>query len=79
MTIDTNIVIAHLAGDAGIHAEFTRLKKMGISLILSSIVELETLAYPKLSTAEIKTIIAYLDETYTFIPLDRAIAQIGGS
>lgn len=79
MTIDTNIVIAHLAGDTAVQSEFVRLKRMGISLILPAVVEMETLAYPNLTPAETRTIVSYFDETYTSIPLDRAIAQIGGS
>lgn len=79
MTIDTNIVIAYLNGDEVVRSQFLMLKKMGISLILSSIVEMETLSYPKLTTSDRKEIDAYLEDTFTSISFDRTIAKIGAS
>ena len=79
MTIDSNIVIAYLAGDAVVIAQLSKWKEEGFPLFLPTAVEAEVLSFSKWSDAERQTTELFLEENFLTIPFDRTIARIAAS
>ena len=75
MTLDTNIVIAYLAGEEQVIQTLSSLKKKGRIFLLPTIVEAEILAYPLWSAIERTDAERFLEENFHSIPFDRTIAR----
>ncbi len=76
MTIDTNIIIAYLAGDDVVIQALTEWRRLGHPLFLSTVVESEVLSFPNWSAEEREITGLFLEENFASIPFDRAIARI---
>ena len=76
MTIDTNIIIAYLEGDALIIETLSQWQMEGKSLFLSTVAETEILSFPGFSPEEHGATILFLEENFTSFPFDRALARI---
>ncbi len=75
MTIDTNIVIAHLAGEQSVAETIISWRKEGVPLFLSSVAESEVLSFPQLTDRELLLTEQFLQENFTPIPFDRTLAR----
>jgi len=76
MTLDTNIIIAYLAGEQSVVDALTFFKNQGGALLLPTLVEAEVLSFSKLSAVERATTERFLEENFVSIPCDRTIARI---
>ncbi len=76
MTLDTNIIIAYLAGEQVVVDALTLFKNQGGALLLPTIVEAEVLSFSKWSAEERSTTERFLEENFVSIPCDRVIARI---
>jgi len=76
MTIDTNIIIAYLAGDPEVKENLSNWRLRGLPLLLSTVVETEVLSFPKFSPEELQSTLKFLEENFLSIPLSREIARI---
>ena len=76
MTIDTNIVIAYLAGEEVIVRALSEWKEVGMTLLLPSVVETEVLSFPGLPDEEHTRIEQFLESEFLFVPLDRSLARV---
>lgn len=76
MTIDSNIIIAYLAGEEEVIRELSAWKSIRRSLFLSAIVEAEVLSFSGFTKQERKITEKFLEENFTPIPFDRIIARI---
>ena len=76
MTLDTNIVIAYLAGEQVVVDALTLFKNRGGALLLPIIVEAEVLSFSKWSVEERTATERFLEENFVSIPCDRVIARI---
>lgn len=75
MTIDSNIVIAFIKGEAKVVKALSDWKNAGKVLLLSTIVEAEVLGFPEFSTQERGRTAMFLEENFASITCDRAIAR----
>ncbi len=76
MTVDTNILIGYLGGDALVVDAIKHWREKGIPLFLPAIAEAETLAFSNLTPDERKLIEKFLEENFIFVPFDRSVARI---
>ena len=76
MTIDTNIIIAYLAGDQKIVKAIIDWRREGRILFLPSVVETEVLSFAGWSIAELNTTEKFLGENFASVSFDRTIARI---
>ena len=76
MTIDSNIIIAYLAGESVAVETLSQWKATGTSLFLPTIVEAEVLSFEKWSDAERARIELFLDQEFVSVPFDRPVARI---
>ncbi len=76
MTIDTNIVIAYLAGEQSVAETIISWRKEGVPLFLSSVVESEVLSFSLLTDKELLLTEQFLEENFTPIPFDRTLARL---
>lgn len=76
MTLDTNIVIAYLAGDEEVIRVLDTWKKAGSPLFLPAVVEAEVLAFSGWNEAERGETKKFLAENFVFIPFDRNTTNI---
>ncbi|MDO8567076.1 MAG: type II toxin-antitoxin system VapC family toxin [bacterium] len=76
MTLDTNIVIAYLAGESSVVDALTLFKNQGGALLLPTIVEAEVLSFSKWSAEERTVTERFLEENFVSIPCDRVVARI---
>lgn len=76
MTLDTNIIIAYLAGEQAVVDALTLFKNQGGALLLPTIVEAEVLSFSKWSTEERAVTERFLEENFVSIPCDRVVARI---
>lgn len=79
MTIDTNIVIAYLAGEFKVIETLSEWKKEGRPLFLSSIVESEVLSFSQWTSEQRRHTEIFLEENFTSIGFDRFIARIAAT
>ena len=70
MTLDTNILIAFLAGDERVIESILAWRTSGRTLFLSSITKCELLSYPYLTSAEERRIDYMLHEHFVVLPFD---------
>ena len=78
MTIDTNIIIAYLAGEKTIINILDDWRKQGGFLYLPAIVEAEVLSFAQFSLQERRITEKFLEENFISIPFDRRIARLAG-
>lgn len=76
MTLDTNILIAYLAGDATVVEALSEWRREGKPLLLPTVVESELLSFSAWSADERRATEEFLEENFTSIPFDRATARI---
>lgn len=76
MTLDTNIIIAYLAGEPSVVDALTLFKNQGGALLLPTIVEAEVLSFSKWSTEERAMTERFLEENFVSISCDRIVARI---
>lgn len=76
MTLDTNIIIAYLAGESSVIDALTLFKNQGGALLLPTIVEAEVLSFSKWSSEERAITERFLEENFVSIPCDRVVARI---
>jgi len=74
MTLDTNIVIAYLVGDAAVVKTLSQWKEEGRVIFLPAVAEAEILSFPGLSAEEKRRTEEFL-ENLTFISFDRTVAR----
>lgn len=78
MTIDTNIVIAFLAGEHPVIRALNRLRTLGIPLILPTVVEAEILSFSGMTKMEREKTTLFLEENFSSISFDRTLARRAG-
>jgi len=76
MTIDSNIIIAYLAGDLEVKNTLSDWQLRGLPLFLSTVVETEVLSFPKFTPEELQFTLKFLEENFISIPFSREIARI---
>lgn len=76
MTLDTNILIAYLAGDAVVTEAIINWKREGRTIFLSPVAETEVLSFSGWSDEELHIAGKFLEENFNPIPFDRALARI---
>ena len=76
MTLDTNIIIAYLAGESAVVDAPTLFKNQGGALLLPTVVEAEMLSFSKWSAEERAVTERFLEENFVAIPCDRVVARI---
>src|SRR3989344_1522111 len=79
MTIDTNILIAYLGGDSEIVTTLSNWKALGRPLFLSAVVESEVLSFKAWTDQEKEATELFLEENFTPIPFDRALARVAAA
>jgi len=76
MNLDTNILIAYLAGESGIVEPLNEWIEKGGVLYISTIVETELLSFSGWTTKEETEVKKFLEENFISIPYDRNIARM---
>lgn len=76
MTLDTNIIIAYIAGEEDVVRALNAWREAGSALFLPAVVESEVLAYDRWSDAERKETLDFLSGNFVFIPFDRSLTTI---
>lgn len=76
MTLDTNILIAYLDGEEKVVMLINRLIEEGRVLFLPAAVEIEILSFAHWKPEEVSEVRIFLEKSFIFVPIDRAIAQI---
>ena len=79
MTLDTNIIIAYLAGDSNIIATLSYWREMGKALFLPTIVEAEVLSFNDWTNEERHQTEKFLEENFTTIAFDRQLSRLTAS
>ena len=75
MTIDSNIVIAFLAGEEGVVSALSEWKKAGRPLLLSTIAEAEVLGFRGFTHEERERTGRFIAENFVSVACDRFIAH----
>jgi tRNA(fMet)-specific endonuclease VapC len=76
MTLDTNILIAYLAGDAKVVEALSEWRRDGKALLLPTVVESELLSFTGWTSDERHATEEFLEQNFTSIPFDRTTARI---
>ncbi len=76
MTIDTNIIIAYLAGEKTIIDFLTNWRKRGGFLYIPTIVEAELLSFSRWSDEEVREAQVFIEENFISIPFHRDISRL---
>ncbi len=76
MTLDSNIIIAYLAGEASVIEALSAWRQEGQPLLLPTVVECEVLSFLGWTLEERRVTEHFLEENFTSIPLNRAVARI---
>ena len=76
MTLDANILIAYLAGDAAVTEAVINWRREGRVLFLSPVAETEVLSFSGWSDQELYAAEKFLEENFSPVPFDRALARI---
>src|SRR3989344_3391370 len=77
MLLDSNILIACLAGDPGVKSFVLASQERCVPLFISVVSLAELTSFTSLTEADIARIQTFADEFY-LLPVDRGIAEIGG-
>ena len=75
LVLDTNILIAHLGGEAEVVRKFVAWRKENISLAVSVITECELFSYPRLRPGEEERIEQFLTDNFISFPFDGQMAR----
>lgn len=75
MTIDSNIVIAFLAGEGVVVSALSDWKKAGRPMLLSTIAEAEVLGFPGFTHEERERTGRFVAENFVSVACDRLIAR----
>ena len=78
MNIDSNIVIAYLAGEESVAKQLSIWKEKGRPLFLSTIAEAEVLGFPDFTSEEREHTARFMVEQFVSMACDRAIAYHAG-
>ena len=78
MNIDSNIVIAYLAGEESVAKQLSIWKEEGRPLFLSTIAEAEVLGFPDFTSEEREHTARFMVEQFVSMACDRAIAYHAG-
>ena len=78
MTINSNIVIAYLAGEESVERQLSLWKEEGRPLFLSTIAEAEVLGFPDFTSEERERTAHFMAEQFVPMVCDRAIAYRAG-
>lgn len=76
MTLDTNIIIAYMAGDEDVIRALSVWREAGSTLFLPAVAETEVLAFGGWNDDERKRAEIFLTENFVFIPFDRSLTKI---
>ena len=76
MTLDTNILIAYLAGEKRIIDFLDAWRMQGGFLYLPTIVEAEILSFSKWTAKEYTVAEKFLEENFISVPFDRPVARL---
>ena len=76
MVIDTNILIAYLAGEGSVVEQLSEWKESGVPLYLPTVVEAELLSFSKWTSGERRATELFLEQHFISIPFDRSIARV---
>lgn len=76
MTVDTNIIIAYLAGDQRVVDFLDAWRNQGGFLYLSTIVETELLSFAGWTEGEEQSVQKFLEENFISVTYDRRLAHI---
>jgi predicted nucleic acid-binding protein len=76
MTIDANIVIAYLGGEAVVITELSQWRERGLPLFLSTVVETEVLSFSDWTPKEQHATEEFLEKNFASLPFDRPIARL---
>ena len=75
MTVDSNIIIAYLAGEDAVVSLIVDLRKDNRPLFLSTIVESEVLSFALWTESEKEIATKFLEENFISIAFDRPMAR----
>ena len=78
MTIDSNIVIAYLAGEESTSKQLSLWKEEGRPLFLSTIAEAEVLGFPDFTSGEREDTARFMTEQFVSMVCERAIVYRAG-
>ena len=78
MTLDTNIIIAYLAGEQSVIDSLSAWKARGLPLYVPTVVETETLSFSKLTPSQRVDTERFFDESFISVCCDRSIARLAG-
>lgn len=76
MTLDANIVIDYLHGDVTVIERLSQWKREGVTFLIPTMAEAEILSFHSLTSTERTAIESYIENNFTSIPFDRAVARI---
>ncbi len=76
MVLDTNILIAYLAGEESVVEQLSEWKGSGEPLYLPTVVEAELLSFAKWTPSERRMAEVFLEQHFISIPFDRSTARI---
>jgi predicted nucleic acid-binding protein len=76
MTLDTNVIIAYISGDAAVVGALNEVRTRSGPFLIPAAVEAEFLSFPKWSSDERETMETFLEENFLFIPLDRPLTRL---
>lgn len=79
MIIDTNIIIAYLAGEEQIVRFLSNWRMRGGFLFVPTIVETELLSFPKWNEGELKEAKVFLEDNFVTVPFDREISRLAAA
>ncbi len=74
MVVDTNILIAYLAGESVVVSFLDEYFRSGGALFLSAVAYAETLSFPALTISETRAIEQFFSTGFVFVPVDRVVA-----
>ena len=79
MTVDTNILIAYLAGEESVVSFLNEHLQSGRALFLPATVQSELLSFSELTPQEVRAIDAFLSSGFVFVPVDQAVSRLAAT
>ena len=76
MTLDTNILIAYLDGEALVVEYLNALIQSGRVLFLPATTHIELLSFPQFTEREVRDVETFLQNGFVFVPIGREVSQI---
>lgn len=78
MTLDTNIIIAYLAGEADLIDRLEEFRRNGIQLFLPAVADAEVLSFSYWTDGERKEVASILEQNFVVVPFDHHMAFLTG-